>query len=81
MRVAIEDGLENVWQAVQQRGWSPIRYARGDERSYDAIVLTGMDDDLMGVETTDTKAPVIAASGLSADEVVRRLDREVTRKH
>lgn len=81
MRVAIEDGLENVWQAVQRRGWNPTRYVRGDEGSYDAIVLTGMDDDLMGDQTTSTKAPVIAAGGLSADEVVRRLDHGASRRH
>lgn len=81
MRVAIEDGLENVWQAVQKRGWEPVRYLAGDPVSCDAIVLTGMDDDLMGDETTVTRAPIIAAHGLSADEVVRRLDQGQFRRH
>lgn len=79
MRIAIQDGLENVWQAVAKRGWDPVRYVPGQDVAADAVVLTGMDDNLLGDGTTQTGAPVIEASGLSADEVVRRLDRAPSR--
>lgn len=81
LRIAIEDGLDDVWQAVRQRGWDPVRYVRGDDNSADAIVLTGMDDNLVGDQTTSTKASVISARGLTPDEVVRQLGQRAKLRH
>lgn len=81
LRIAIEDGLDDVWQAVRQHGWDPVRYVRGGDTPADAIVLTGMDDNLMGDQTTSTKAPVISASGLTPDEVVRQLGQRAKPQH
>lgn len=73
MRVAIEEGLEDVRQAIEDAGWEAIDLEDAALDEVDAVICTGMDDDLLGDETTTTEVPVISADGLSADEVVRRL--------
>lgn len=79
MRVAIEEGLENVRRAIEAKGWQTVPLRPDTIRSADAVVLTGMDDDLFGDETIRTQVPVIAATGLSAAEIVRRLSEEPAR--
>ncbi len=73
MRVAIEEGLEDVRQAIEDAGWEAIDLEEAALDEVDAVVCTGMDDDLLGDETTSTEVPVISADGLTAEEVVRRL--------
>ncbi|MDA8346530.1 MAG: YkuS family protein [Thermaerobacter sp.] len=71
--MAIEEGLEDVRQAIEDAGWEAIDLEEAALDEVDAVVCTGMDDDLLGDETTSTEVPVISADGLTAEEVVRRL--------
>ena len=73
MRVAVEEGLEDVRQAIEDAGWEAVGLEDAELDEVDAVVCTGMDDDFLGDESTLTEVPVISADGLSADEVVRRL--------
>jgi hypothetical protein len=73
LRVAVEEGLEDVRQAIEDAGWEAVDLEDAPLDEVDAVVCTGMDDDLLGDETTTTEVPVISADGLTADEVVRRL--------
>lgn len=79
MRVAIEEGLEDVRQAIEDAGWEVVDLEEAALDEIDAVVCTGMDDDVLGDETTSTDVPVISADGLSAEEVVRRLAQEPLR--
>ncbi len=73
MRVAIEEGLEDVRQAIEEAGWEAVDLEDAPLDEVDAVVCSGMDDDMLGDETTLTEVQVINADGLTADEVVRRL--------
>lgn len=75
MRVAVEAGLSEVRQAVQARGWEVVPVEGVGASQVDAIVCTGMDDDILGDETVRDAVPVIRADGLTAEEVLRRLER------
>ncbi len=46
-------------------------------QSFDAIVVSGVGDNLMGIDDTSTKAPVINADGLTPEDVKNQLDRAV----
>jgi len=37
------------------------------------VVVSGGDDNMMGIQTTMTKAPVINAQGLSPQEIVQKI--------
>ena len=41
----------------------------------DACVITGQDRDIMGISDPIMAGPVIDADGLSADEVLQRVDK------
>lgn len=43
----------------------------------DCCVVTGMDSNIMGMQTTTTKVPVIEASGLSAEEVCKEVENKL----
>jgi len=76
LRVAIEDGLSNVRQAVEARGWEAVPLSEAKAARVDAVVCTGQDDDILGDETIRINVPVIQAQGLTAEEVLRRLAHE-----
>ena len=44
---------------------------------YDAVVVTGFNKDFLGIEDTNTKAVVIDAKGLTAEQVYNRLENSL----
>lgn len=79
-RIAVQDGLDNVKQALQESGFEVTKLTRGQMNHVDAAVITGMSNNVMGIADTDgNKFPVIEAQGMTADEIVStiqaRLDR------
>ncbi len=76
LRVAIEEGLSNVRRAVEAKGWQAVPLDEARRAAVDAIVCTGQDEDLFGDETIQVDVPVIRAQGLTAEEVLRRLENE-----
>ena len=74
VRVAIEDNLSQVRRAVEARGWQAVPLEHFDEASVDAIVCTGQERNMLGDETVRIGLPVIEADGLTAEEVLRRLE-------
>ena len=79
VRVAIEDNLTSVRQAVEARGWQAVPLAHLAQGSVDAIVCTGQERNMFGNETVRTQVPIIDADGLTAEEVLRRLENEPRR--
>lgn len=75
-RVAIEPNLTPVREALQARGWQVLPLEPGRRQEVDAYVVTGMQDNLMGIQDTGgNRAPVIEARGLTAEQVVREVER------
>lgn len=44
-------------------------------QSFDAVVVSGVGDNLMGIDTTSTKIPVINADGLTPTDIQDQLDQ------
>jgi hypothetical protein len=73
MRVAVEEGLENVKQALQREGISVTKLTQG-MRDIDAAVVTGLSSNVMGVhETNGNRFPIIEAAGRTAEEILSLL--------
>lgn len=73
-RVAVEDGLENVEQALRQQGIEVTKFTGGTQNNVDAAVITGMSNNFMGyADTHGNKFPIVEANGLTAQEVVNTL--------
>ncbi len=77
-RVAVEQSLTNVSDALRQRGYEVVEMnSAHDAENCSCCVVTGFDSNVMGMQDTSTKAPVIEANGLSADEVCRQVEQRV----
>ncbi|HEY3363741.1 MAG TPA: YkuS family protein [Symbiobacteriaceae bacterium] len=73
-RIAVEDGLDNVREALRHEGFEVTKITQGTMANVDAAVITGMSNNFLGVHDTDgNKFPVIEASGMSARDVVDQI--------
>jgi galactitol-specific phosphotransferase system IIB component len=77
MKIAIEPALTNVKDYLAGKGYdveSLNSNERFDMNTYDAIVVTGLNTNLLGIHDTETKAVVINADGLTPPEVAKQLE-------
>ena len=77
-KIAIEPALANVREFLAGEGYAVENMNLEEQthrnlNAYDAIVATGMNMNMLGVEDTSTSAPVINADGLSPTDVAKRL--------
>ncbi|MCM3767855.1 YkuS family protein [Neobacillus niacini] len=74
-KVGVEQSLTNVQQALREKGYDVVELKQqSDVQNVDCCVITGLDSNVMGIHDTVTKAPVIEANGMSADEVCREVE-------
>lgn len=71
--VAVENGLQPVKSFLQQQGCEVVDTSTVACRDAACIVLTGGDQNIMGIETVEVEVPVINADGLSPEEVYQRV--------
>lgn len=80
-RVAVQDGLENVKQALQKQGIEVTKLVNGTMNNVDAAVVTGMSENMLGIADTNNKFPVVEANGMTAQEIVNTLQTRWSRLH
>ncbi len=71
--VAIEGSLTDVSRELKQEGYNVVDLTDKNARDADVVVITGEDDNVMGMSDISTKAPVIKARGLSAIQIKEEL--------
>lgn len=79
-KVAVEEGLSQIEDILSRNGFEVVGVKSTRLRDVDAIVVSGLDVDIMGDESTLTKAPVVEVYGRSAEEVLRDLRERIKRK-
>ena len=78
-RVAISESLTPVKRALHRAGYEVINlenealFSETGMEEYDAIVVSGMDEDLMGMQEISGRAVVINAAGKQPGEIVEEL--------
>lgn len=70
-KIAVEESLTQVKDFLAQKGYSvgSINFSREYARDldeYDAVVVTGINENFLGIEDTSTNATVINAKGQTA---------------
>lgn len=80
--IAVEHSLDSVKDYLKEKGYQVDSVSISREYShqmdkYDAVVVTGMNDNILGVNDTNTKAIVIEARGLSAEQVYKELQQRL----
>ncbi|MBN6885199.1 uncharacterized protein UPF0180 [Cytobacillus horneckiae] len=78
-RIAVEKSLSNVSDALREKGYDVVELnsEAGQNENYSAVVVTGLDSNVMGMQDAQTSSPVIEASGLSADEVCKEIEERL----
>lgn len=79
-RVAVESDLTNVSEYLEEQGYEIIEFMHSDDlaeelRDVEAIVTTGLDENLLGMHDIETDAFVIEASGLTPEEIGDMLEQ------
>ncbi|NJD04429.1 MAG: YkuS family protein [Ruminiclostridium sp.] len=78
-RIAVENSLTPIRDFLSEKGYNvdnidfSKEYSKGMDK-YDAVVVTGLSENFLGVEDTNTKAVVIDAKGLTTEQVYGRLE-------
>ncbi|WP_018393030.1 YkuS family protein [Bacillus sp. 37MA] len=74
-KIAVEQSLTNITEALREKGYDVVDLKSAeDAKNCSACVVTGIDSNVMGMQDISTLAPVIEASGLSANEVCRQVE-------
>ncbi len=74
-KVGVEQSLTNISQALREKGYDVVDLKQeSDAQNCDCCVVSGLDSNVMGMQDTTTKASVIDANGLSADEVCQQVE-------
>ncbi len=74
-KIAVDESLFNVKKKLSEEGYDVVN-AMNYEMA-DALVVTGMDNNMMNMQETDTKAPVIDASGKTTNEIYSEIKSKV----
>lgn len=80
-KVAVEQNLDNVREYLEKKGIKTERFSgsqlinASNISKYDAIIVSGSNKDLLGIEDTSTKVPVIDATGMTPEQIYKNLTR------
>lgn len=76
-KIAVEGSLENVKNYLQEKGYEVEELNNKNLNIYDAIIVTGQDSNVLGIENTVTKSAVITARGQSPEEIYQQLQDRI----
>ena len=79
-KIAVQKGLTPVKDYLTDHGYTVETvdldaFSKAQNENYDAIVLTGMNKDFLGIEETATSAPVIDATGMTPEEIYEQIQQ------
>ena len=77
--VAVEENLTNVKQALQSAGYKTVQLKNeGSLSGVGAVVVSGGEQNFLGIQDTESQIPVINADGRSAAEVVSQVQDRIS---
>ncbi|MGE5549125.1 MAG: YkuS family protein [Bacteroidota bacterium] len=79
-RVAVDSGLSNYQTFLKDEGYEVIDLTKDSWEGAEAIILTGLDQDLNGITNRASDAFVMDVSGRQPEEVLYDLRKHFARK-
>ncbi|WP_044895659.1 YkuS family protein [Bacillus alveayuensis] len=77
-KIGVEQSLTQVQAALRERGHEVVTLRQeNDAQGCDCCVITGQDENVMGIQNIVSEASVIHASGMSADQVCQQIERKL----
>lgn len=74
-RIGVENSLGDIKQYLESQGHQVMEMNEANLKSCDCCVISGQDQNMMGMANAVTKAPVINADGMTAEEVLQEVQR------
>lgn len=74
--VAVDDRLGDLGQILTEEGYQVVDLA-GDLDQVDAVITSGLSQNIMGIQTTSTKAPILNGAGRRPEEILADLERRL----
>ncbi|PRX29458.1 uncharacterized protein UPF0180 [Orenia metallireducens] len=72
-KIAVEGSLSNIRESLMKDGFEVADLNNNTMKNVDAIIVTGADNNMMNMSDIQSKAQIINAKGLSAEEVKNEL--------
>ncbi|MQR96694.1 YkuS family protein [Fictibacillus phosphorivorans] len=74
-RIGVEQSLSNVSDALRSKGYDVVELRQEqDANGCDCCVISGQDENVMGIQNAVTQGSVLNAHGMSADEVCQAVE-------
>lgn len=75
--IAIEQSLRHVETFLRNNGMDVVGISTNAASDADVFVISGMDQDVMGMAEATTRRPVISAEGKTPQEVLRQINQSI----
>jgi len=79
-KVAVQNGLTAISDYLCKEGYKVREFDNRKKNAgnfldkYDAVVVTGENQNVMGIEDTISSTPIINATGMTGEEVMHRIE-------
>jgi len=80
-KIAVQKGLTEVKDYLSGEGYTVKEFDNSKKNAghfldrYDAVIVTGENQNIMGVEETITSTPIIDATGMTGEEVKNNIEK------
>ncbi|KYG35240.1 YkuS family protein [Alkalihalobacillus trypoxylicola] len=77
-KIAVEQSLTDVQQELEARGYDVVQLStEQDAKNCDCCVITGQDQNIMGIQNSVISGSVINADGMTAEEVCQQVQSKL----
>lgn len=78
-RIGVEEALSDVKEALMEMGHEVVDLrSEADAANCDCCIITGLDKDMMGIETISIEGPVINAQGNDLDDICQMVNERLS---
>lgn len=81
-KVAVQKGLSPIKSYLQNSGYSVKEFDSKEKAAdnylnkFDAVVVTGENENIMGIEDAATSASIINADGMTPEDIKNKIERK-----
>ncbi|MFT5875321.1 MAG: galactitol-specific phosphotransferase system IIB component [Clostridium sp.] len=81
-KIAVQKGLKEVADYLSEEGYTVKEFENRKKNAgnflnrYDAVIVTGENQNIMGVEDTISKTSIIDATGMTGEEIKNQIERK-----
>ena len=81
-KIAVQKGLNTIKDYLSREGYTVKEFDNRKKNAgnfldkYDVVIVTGENQNVMGVEDTISSTPIIDATGMTGEEVKNRIERK-----